>query len=153
MACSCDEMADLLRRIDSFELKLPLIEEVAPATYHQVCDSPILSAAALNGYIAACSAKGTLSTLAGSKIVSCRGHDGQIRSLAWYENYLVSGGDDFKIKVWEVLDTGNLKLVKCFGDGFEKNSSHRNMVALERYGLVVTCTGANNGHKLRAWNY
>ena len=59
-----------------------------------------------------------ISTLAGSKIVVNRGHDGQTRSLAWYENYLVSGGDDFKIKVWEVEDTGNLKLLKSFGDSF-----------------------------------
>ena len=118
MACSCDEMADLLRRITTFELKLPTVEQVTPTTYHPVCDSPLLSVVALNGFIATASAKGMISTLAGSKIVVNRGHDGQTRSLAWYENYLVSGGDDFKIKVWEVEDAGNLKLLKSFGDSF-----------------------------------
>lgn len=27
------------------------------------------------------------------------------------------------------------------------------MLALERYGLIITCTGVNNGYKLRGWNF
>lgn len=93
-------MADLLRRIAAFELKLPEVEEIPPVKYHVVCDSPVLSAAAQNGYIATASAKGVLATLAGSRIIGFKGHEGQARSLSWYESYLVSGGDDYKIKVW-----------------------------------------------------
>lgn len=79
-----------------------MIDSTTPTGDHLLCDSPILSAVALNGYVVASSAKGIISVLAGSKVTSCQGHSGQIRSLAWYEDFLVSGGDDFKIKVWEV---------------------------------------------------
>jgi WD40 repeat protein len=62
----------------------------------------VLAVAAQNGKTVASSAKGTLSAITEKGVISGRLHDGQVRCLGWYGDYVVSGGDDYKIKFWEI---------------------------------------------------